>query len=520
VAATPVATDRSEAPPATAAAATPAAPPTTMSVEGSLFAKAAEAAGRVASADASATSATAGIKLAAGAHGPKGKSNLATVAKSLAAAAKNKADQAAAATTAPAQILATANAIPNGANSPAKSAPADPALPAATTAADAVDSTAGKPAADIPETAVMATETDAATDHGDDRPASSDVAASGADTGTAPLPAGQASAPPQPSAIAAVVEVSASPGTPAPPGAKATADASIDGSTTAASKPRTELRLPSLGERTAPPAGAPAAQPNTPAPVVAGHGAATGRHEAAEESPKATPNGAAAQSQATTAAGAPTPSDASGPADADQTIPRSAAVAPPANPAAAQATTARPASNGAAASATVASFGFSATAAAPSTATAAHPAVSTASGTVPVTGLAVAITAHAKAGSNQFDIRLDPPELGRIEVRLGVDRDGQVTSHVTVDRADTLQLLQNQQPQLERALEQAGLKTADNGLQFTLRDQSFSGQQNTGNGGTQTGAARLIVADADTTPLQTAQAYARPGRGSGVDIRV
>ena len=53
-----------------------------------------------------------------------------------------------------------------------------------------------------------------------------------------------------------------------------------------------------------------------------------------------------------------------------------------------------------------------------------------------------------------------------------------MTSHVTVDRPETLQLLQSQQPQLERALEQAGLKTADNGLQFSLRDQSFAGQNN------------------------------------------
>ena len=114
--------------------------------------------------------------------------------------------------------------------------------------------------------------------------------------------------------------------------------------------------------------------------------------------------------------------------------------------------------------------------------TAAATSASASGAAVPVAGLAVAIAARAQAGSNQFDIRLDPPELGRIDVRLDVDGNGQVTTHVTVDRADTLQLLQSQQPQLERALEQAGLRTADNGLQFTLRDQSFAGQNGTGNG--------------------------------------
>ena len=88
----------------------------------------------------------------------------------------------------------------------------------------------------------------------------------------------------------------------------------------------------------------------------------------------------------------------------------------------------------------VPNFGFSLGATASSSAPAANAATPSAAA-VPIAGLAVAIAARAQAGSNQFEIRLDPPELGRIDVHLDVDRDGQVTSHVTVDRADTLQLL-------------------------------------------------------------------------------
>jgi flagellar hook-length control protein FliK len=161
-------------------------------------------------------------------------------------------------------------------------------------------------------------------------------------------------------------------------------------------------------------------------------------------------------------------------------------------------------------------FGIVANQAAPA-ATLATPGTAAAA-TVPIAGLAVAIASRAQAGSSQFDIRLDPPELGRIDVRLDVDRDGQVTSHVTVDRADTLQLLQSQQPQLERALEQAGLKTADNGLQFTLRDQSFAGQN--GGSGAQPSAAQLVIPDAEAPVIQATQIYSRAGLGSGVDIRV
>jgi len=152
----------------------------------------------------------------------------------------------------------------------------------------------------------------------------------------------------------------------------------------------------------------------------------------------------------------------------------------------------------------------------------AAPAAAASEPAVPLAGLAVAIAGRAQAGSSQFDIRLDPPELGRIDVRLDVDGSGQVRTHVTVDRPDTLQLLQSQQPQLERALEQAGLKTADNGLQFTLRDQSFAGQ-NGGSGGqyyaNQPGGP-VVIPDIEAVPIDTAQIYARLRLGNGLDISV
>jgi flagellar hook-length control protein FliK len=138
--------------------------------------------------------------------------------------------------------------------------------------------------------------------------------------------------------------------------------------------------------------------------------------------------------------------------------------------------------------------------------------------TVPVSGLAVEIAAHAQAGKNRFEIRLDPPELGRIDVRLDVASDGQVTSHLRVERAETLDLLRRDAPALERALQQAGLKTSDNGLQFSLRDQSFS-QHNQSRD--MPAMARIVVPDEKLVPAETQRHYGRlAGMGSGVDIRV
>jgi flagellar hook-length control protein FliK len=142
------------------------------------------------------------------------------------------------------------------------------------------------------------------------------------------------------------------------------------------------------------------------------------------------------------------------------------------------------------------------------------------SGAVPLSGIAIEIAANVKGGKSSFEIRLDPADLGRIDVRIDVDRNGQMTSHLTVEKPETLSMLQQDAPQLQRALDDAGFKTGSGGLQFSLRDQSSSGQ----NGGNNSGgnAQRLIISDNDTLPATVAgQTYGRMlGSSSGVDIRV
>lgn len=135
---------------------------------------------------------------------------------------------------------------------------------------------------------------------------------------------------------------------------------------------------------------------------------------------------------------------------------------------------------------------------------------------VPLSGLAIEIAGRAKAGKNDFAIRLDPPELGRIEVKLSVDRQGQITSHVIADRSDTLDLLRRDASGLQRSLQDAGLKMSGNGLQFSLRDQSSSGGQNTGG---RRSAPQIVVQD--TLSVDSPRVYTAYGsRVGGLDIRV
>jgi len=139
---------------------------------------------------------------------------------------------------------------------------------------------------------------------------------------------------------------------------------------------------------------------------------------------------------------------------------------------------------------------------------------------VPLSGLALEIAVSARSGKSRFEIRLDPADLGRIDVRIDVDRNGQVTSHLTVEKPETLSMLRQDAPQLQRALDDAGLKTGNGGLQFSLRDQSSSGQNN----GNETGrnAQRLVISDEEAIPAAVAgRTYGRMlGSSSGVDIRV
>ncbi|MGY4327017.1 flagellar hook-length control protein FliK [Bradyrhizobium sp. LB7.2] len=141
---------------------------------------------------------------------------------------------------------------------------------------------------------------------------------------------------------------------------------------------------------------------------------------------------------------------------------------------------------------------------------------------IPISGVPIEIAAAARAGKTRFDISLDPLDLGRIDVRINVDRNGQITSHLTVEKPETLQMLRQDAPQLQRALDDAGLKTGSNGLSFSLRDQNSSGQnsgQNNDNGGN---ARRLIISDEEAVPTApVGRSYGRMlGSSSGVDIRV
>lgn len=137
--------------------------------------------------------------------------------------------------------------------------------------------------------------------------------------------------------------------------------------------------------------------------------------------------------------------------------------------------------------------------------------------------IGVEIASRAKEGMRRFDIRLDPPELGRIDVRLEVDNSGKASTRLIVERPETLDLLQRDARNLERALQSAGLQTDEGGLEFSLRDQGQQGLADADSHGAHERRDHYLASVIeDAEPASPAlERYARSvfARG-GVDIRI
>jgi hypothetical protein len=71
--------------------------------------------------------------------------------------------------------------------------------------------------------------------------------------------------------------------------------------------------------------------------------------------------------------------------------------------------------------------------------------------------------------ADRLTMVLSPPELGRVEVALHVRHGHEMRALITVDRADTLDLLQRDLASLERSLSNAGISVGSSSLQFELR---------------------------------------------------
>lgn len=87
--------------------------------------------------------------------------------------------------------------------------------------------------------------------------------------------------------------------------------------------------------------------------------------------------------------------------------------------------------------------------------------------------IAVKIKQAINQQQDVIQFRLNPASLGRVEVQMDLSRDGILTASIVVERAETLDLLKQDQKQLIDALSALGFDIEHGGLEFGL-DQSYN----------------------------------------------
>ncbi len=105
--------------------------------------------------------------------------------------------------------------------------------------------------------------------------------------------------------------------------------------------------------------------------------------------------------------------------------------------------------------------------------------------THPATQLVSASIQKAVKGGENTDIKLqlDPPELGRVEVKMSIDKDNATKLVLTAEKPETFLMLQKDSDALQRALMNAGLDADSGDLSFELAndDHEFNNPRDNSN---------------------------------------
>jgi flagellar hook-length control protein FliK len=140
-----------------------------------------------------------------------------------------------------------------------------------------------------------------------------------------------------------------------------------------------------------------------------------------------------------------------------------------------------------------------------------------------VDALALRIAAKSADGESQFQIRLDPPSLGRIEIHLNMDSQGNAQAQLSADRPQTLDALQRDSGALERALKDAGLDLPG-GLSFSLKSDGKSAAWRDSQNSARNRAMQIDALDAANSAAAilglTSTGQAWGAASIGLDIRV
>lgn len=89
--------------------------------------------------------------------------------------------------------------------------------------------------------------------------------------------------------------------------------------------------------------------------------------------------------------------------------------------------------------------------------------------------LAAQIARRLEGRSTRFDMVLTPEDLGRVDVSLEIDKDGQLSARLAFDNPAAAADLRGRADELRRQLQDAGFQVAGDALDFSQRDPSAGG---------------------------------------------
>ncbi len=132
----------------------------------------------------------------------------------------------------------------------------------------------------------------------------------------------------------------------------------------------------------------------------------------------------------------------------------------------------------------------------------------------------VNITKSAVKGIDKIDVHLKPEDLGNIEIKMQLSKDGKLQAHIISSRPETMEILQKEIQTLEKAFNDAGFQTDEGSLSFSFREDGSAAGEREGNNALRNFIGDVLSQEAETETVADMYTLESWNGKSGLNIRV
>ena len=131
----------------------------------------------------------------------------------------------------------------------------------------------------------------------------------------------------------------------------------------------------------------------------------------------------------------------------------------------------------------------------------------------------VNITKSAVKGVDSIDIKLKPEDLGHIQIKMQISKDGKLQAHIVASRPETMEILQSEVQNLEKAFQDAGFDTDAGSFSFSFQEGAESGREQDRNAELRNFIGNVLEQDSAEDAAGNDNLYGWTAEG-GLNIRV